>query len=239
MSGLDLNCDLGEGEPALVTGALMGHVTSANIACGGHAGTRRSMRRCLELARRLNVHAGAHPGLPHAFGRGVATLSAADFRALLREQLGRFDHLARECGVSFHHVKLHGTLYHATERDEELRTLFLEIVREQWPAAIVYALAGGETIKRARRLGLEAWDEAFADRGYRDDGSLVPRGEPGALISDPVVVADRVRHLAVGLPILTVTGGLLTLRARTVCLHGDSAGSLALARAIRAALARR
>ena len=146
--------------------------------------------------------------------------------------------MARARGVWFHHVKLHGTLYHATERDESLRITFLEVVREEWPEAIVYALSGGETVRLARIMGLQAWDEAFADRGYRDDGSLVPRGEPGALIGDPVVVADRVKRLAARHPIPTVTGGQLALRARTVCLHGDTAGSVAIARAIRAALAR-
>jgi 5-oxoprolinase (ATP-hydrolysing) subunit A len=235
---MDLNCDLGEGEPTLMTGALMGCVTSANIACGGHAGTRRSMRRCLDLARELGVHAGAHPGLPGKFGRGDATPDADDFRTLLLEQLGHFDRMARARDVEFHHVKLHGTLYHATERDEDLRITFLSVVRGRWPGVIVYALTGGETIRLARIMGLQAWDEAFADRGYRDDGSLVPRGEPGALIGDPVVVADRVKRLAARLPIPTVTGGQLTLRARTVCLHGDTAGSVAIARAIRAALAR-
>jgi UPF0271 protein len=160
----------------------------------------------------------------------------SELRSLLVDQLGRFDRAARAHGIRFHHIKLHGSLYHATERDRTLRSAFLETVRDHHPGVIVFALAGGRTVADARALGLEAWDEAFADRGYRDDGSLVPRGEPGAVIADQDAIADRVRHLAGSGTIVTRTGRTLSLPARTLCIHSDSPASLALVKAARDAL---
>jgi UPF0271 protein len=236
---IDLNCDLAEGEPPAHTAALLALVTSANVACAGHAGSRDAMRHALCVGRTLGVHLGAHPGLPGNFGRApVGTLTAASLRDLLDEQVGRFLDLAAATEAVLHHVKLHGALYHATEHDPALRTAFINWIHTHTPQTIVYALAGGKTVAAARTAGLTAWDEGFADRAYRPDGSLVPRDQPGALLADPTTVAHRVHQLAQGQLISTVDGSPLRLKVQTVCLHSDSPHSLALLHAAHAALRR-
>lgn len=233
---LDLNCDLAEHEPPGQTAALMALVTSANLACGGHAGTEATLRHALRLAKTHGVHAGAHPGLPGAFGRAETPLTPTAFRELLHRQLGLFLRLAAEVDVSPHHLKLHGALYHATERDPALRDVLIEVVKTEHPSLIIYALAGGTTLQAARAAGLEAWDEAFADRGYRSDGSLVSRTEPSAVIDDPATVAARLHAWQNGQPVLSVNGEALSLLPRTVCVHGDTPHSVALLQAARCAL---
>lgn len=234
---LDLNCDLAEGEPPARTAALLRRVTSANVACAGHAGSRDAMRNALTLGRSLGVAVGAHPGQPGGFGRTpVDGLTAPDLRALLDDQIGRFLELAQAAGCPLHHVKLHGALYHATESDPCLRGAFIDWLCTRTPHAIVYARAGGATVAAARAAGLTAWDEGFADRAYRADGSLVPRDQPGALITAAAAVTDRVARLARGLPIATADGPPLRLAVRTLCVHGDSPDSLTLLEAARRGL---
>ena len=236
-AAIDLNCDLAEGEPREHTAALLALVTSANVACAGHAGSTDAMRHALAVGRTLGARLGAHPGLPGNFGRApVGALSPSDLHDLLDEQVGRFLELAAAAEVALHHVKLHGALYHATEHDPTLRTAFIDWIRTHTPHAIIYALAGGSTIAAARAAGLTAWDEGFADRAYRPDGSLVPRDQPGAVITDPTAVADRVSQFAHAHPIATINGSLLLLRVQTVCLHSDSPHALALLQAARTAL---
>jgi UPF0271 protein len=236
--GLDLNCDLAEGEPCERTAALMAFVTSANIACGGHAGGVASMRHAIRLALRLGVNLGAHPGLPGNFGREpVAGLSPADFLTLLQSQVHPFQDLVQAEGGRLHHIKLHGALYHATEQSPVLREAYLAFITRSCPTAIVFAQAAGPTVAAARTAGLTAWDEGFADRGYLPDGSLVPRGQPDALVSDPEAVARRVTSFALGQPITSVDGSPLSLPVHTLCLHGDSPESLSLLQAARQALA--
>lgn len=233
---LDLNCDLGEGEAPARTEALMARLTSANIACGGHAGDDDSMRRAIALAQARGVRIGAHPGMPGRFGRAETTLATGDFIALLESQLRRFRAHLRDAGATLHHIKLHGALYHLTENDAALREAYVAFVQREAPEAVIYALAGGKTVRAAREAGLAAWDEAFADRGYRRDGSLVPRGEPGALLASPAAVAERVREIAAGLVTPTDGGPPLSINARTLCLHGDSPDSPALLHAAAEAL---
>ncbi len=234
MIPLDLNCDLAEGEPAEHTSALMAHITSANIACAGHAGTEATMRHAIDLGKSLGVRLGAHPGLPGHFGRASAAgLTPAGFRALLDDQVGRFLMLAEAAGAAMRHVKLHGALYHATETSPVLRDAYIAFMNARAPHATIFALAGGHTAAAARAAGLTAWDEVFADRAYLPDASLVPRSEPGAVIGDPAAVADRVAGLARGQPITAIDGTPLVLHPRTLCIHSDSPLSLALAQAAR------
>lgn len=226
---LDLNADLAEGESPAHTAALMAHLTSANIACAGHAGTVESMRLAIAHGHSLGLHLGAHPGLPGNFGRAPAAgLTNEDFDELLRLQIGRFLDLATAIGAPLHHVKLHGALYHATEHSEPLRDTFIAFMHAHARTSLVYALAGGHTVAAARAAGLTAWDEAFADRAYQKDGSLVPRSHPHALLTDPSSVAQRVHQLAHGHPIPTIDGPPLLLPVQTICLHTDSPNSLAL-----------
>ncbi len=236
VSRLDLNCDLAEHEPPEQTAALMALVSSANLACGGHAGDEGTLRRALQLARDHDVRAGAHPGLPGAFGRGDVALTPEAFAGLLREQLAFFLSLAAAEGVMARHVKLHGALYHATDHNPALRAVFLNVLRQEHPGLCLYARAGGATAVEGRAAGLTVWEEAFADRGYRDDGTLVPRDQPGALVTDPVAITERVRALAEGRPFSSVSGRALLLSARTVCVHGDSPQSVALLHAARVGL---
>jgi len=234
---LDLNCDLAEGEPAERTAALMAEVTSANIACGGHAGNEHSMRHAVRLALQGGVRLGAHPGLPGHFGRRpVIGLSQAEFLELLHVQVARLGAIAAAEGGRLHHVKLHGALYHATERQPALRDALVDFMTATCPGTVVYALAAGRTVAAARAAGLTAWDEAFADRGYRTDGSLVPRDQPQALLLDPGAISARVTALALGRPIATTDGPPLHLPTSTLCMHGDAPNSITLLRAARAAL---
>jgi 5-oxoprolinase (ATP-hydrolysing) subunit A len=220
----DLNCDLGEGEAPGRTKRLMTQITSANIACGGHAGDMATMRRCVRLAQAHNVHLGAHPGSRdrQTFGRASVTLKSAELEQLLLEQVGLLERVATEEGVKLHHVKLHGALYHATERDLSLARHYLACVRRWWPKLIVYALAGGTVARCARRAGVKVWPEAFLDRNYRNDGSLVPRTDPAALLTRRSELMDRMRLLMERNAIATVTGKIRRVSARTICVHSDT-----------------
>lgn len=235
---LDLNCDLGEGEPFARTRALMRHTTSVNVACGVHAGDAATMERCVRLARELGVRLGAHPGMAGAFGRGEVRLAPGEFQTLLLHQVGALHRLTEVQKVRLHHVKLHGSLYHTVERDAALGRCYVETVGGWFGGLPIYALAGGRIAALGQQLGVAVWEEAFADRGYRADSSLVPRDQPGALLSRPAEIAQRVRELKAGRGILAVDGSRLPLRARTVCVHGDTPGALRLLAAAARALGR-
>lgn len=228
---IDINCDLGEGEPEPRTGALMARVDSVNIACGAHAGDAATMRRCLTLARRWNVRVGAHPGLPdrEGFGRrGAGDLGVAGLKALLAEQVGALEHWARTEGVRLHHVKLHGALYHEVESRPDLARALLDWMAVEHPGVRLYARAGGGVLSAARESasGVEVWPEGFLDRAYRKDGTLVPREQPGALLEGTRTVLSRWRDLRERGGVWSIEGCWVPLMVRTVCLHGDGAESL-------------
>lgn len=229
----DINCDLGEGEPVGRTQALMRWVTSANVACGGHAGDVRSMERCVLLAVRLGVRLGAHPGLVEGFGREAVRVSVPEFEALLVQQVAALQAVARACRARLHHVKLHGSLYHAVERDAPLRRAFLRVLARWFPGLKVYALAGGRVAAEAARFGVFVWQEGFLDRAYRDDGTLVPRGESGALLTEAWQRRERLERLREGGGLIGARGCSLTVLPRTLCVHGDSDDAIALARLAR------
>jgi 5-oxoprolinase (ATP-hydrolysing) subunit A len=231
----DLNCDLGEGESLARTKRLMAHITSANIACGGHAGDMTTMRRCVRLAKMHNVHIGAHPGSrdPRNFGRSPVKLKGHELEQLLWQQVGLLERIATEEGVKLHHIKLHGGLYHATERDLSLARSYLALVQRWWPKRIVYALAGGTVARAARTIGVRVWEEAFIDRNYLDDGSLVPRTEPEALLTERRDLIDRMRLLMERRSVRTVTGKTLRLPTRTVCVHSDTPSAVRTVRLAR------
>jgi UPF0271 protein len=221
---LDLNCDLGEGEPSALTRALMRCVTSANVACGGHAGDLETMASCVGLAKQFGVRLGAHPG-PWGrgdFGRGPLKLAAGDLELLLVQQVGALERLARTKHVRLHHIKLHGALYHASESDKGIARAYLAAVRAWWPRCVVFARAGGTVARMARRAGVRVWEEAYLDRGYREDGMLVPRDEPGAILDDQRSVKQRLERLIADGVIETVSGRPLQLQPRTLCLHSDT-----------------
>jgi UPF0271 protein len=236
---LDVNCDLGEGEPRLRTRALMRWITSANVACGGHAGDARSMQDCARFAKQFEVRLGAHPGLTFGFGRSSAILAAEQLELLLLQQVGTLDRIARTCGVKLHHIKLHGWLYHASESSEALGRCYVLAVKRWWPKVVIYALAGGRVASLARRCGVACWGEAFADRAYRDDGLLVPRDQPNALLDDIRAVVARARALSCSGEVTAVSGRRLRIPAQTICVHSDTPDAVRLVRAVVHALRRR
>lgn len=230
---LDLNCDLGEDEPWSRTRALLRWVTSANVACGGHAGDVGRMERCLREACRHGVKVGAHPGLAGAFGRGDVRLDTSGLETLLLQQVGALERVARAVGTQLHHVKLHGALYHAVEQEPRLGEAYVRSVARWFPGLVIYARAGGRVEKLAGSGKVPVWPEAFADRGYRPDGTLIPRGEPGALLTSRAEVRDRLRlYLGQGV-VEAVDGSALRLQARTWCIHADTPGALLFTRAVR------
>lgn len=244
-SRFELNCDLGEGESPERTEALLARVDLANIACGGHAGDEATMLRCLELALRHHVRPGAHPGLCHRrdFGRGEgANVTEKVLADLLVDQVGRLLRCAENVGISLHHIKLHGALYHAVETDPGLAGAYLGIVRRLWPGLRIIAFAGGAVEQLARverdrnQGGVEIWSEGFLDRGYRDDATLVPRSETGALLDDPNLVRERLLDLLTKGGCRSVSGRWLTLGPRTLCVHGDGRRAVEMLDVVRAHL---
>lgn len=232
---IDLNCDLGEGAPH--DAAVMPLVTSANIACGGHAGDEATMAATVALARRHGVAIGAHPGhVDRAhFGRWERPIAPADAAALVVEQVAR---LAAVAGEPPRHVKLHGSLYHQVARDELLAGAVADAIAARWPTMIVIAPAGSVLVSVARTHGLAVAEEAFIDRAYQADGSLVDRAQPGAVIADPWEAAERAVRFVRDGAVEAADGVRLALTADTLCIHGDGVDPVALATAVREALER-
>lgn len=226
---LDLNCDLGEGEPWQKTQALMRVVTSVNIACGGHAGDVASMEGCLQLASARGVRVGAHPGAAGNFGRGELAIQPGELQLLVLHQVGALHRLCQKHRVRLHHVKLHGTLYHASDADAGLADAYLDLIRTCFPGLRLFARAGGRVAIRARQLGMRIWEEGFVDRHYEPDGTLVPRGKPGAMVRTSGAVAKRLREYLKTGRWCARDGTPIGLRFRTVCLHSDSPNAVAMA----------
>jgi 5-oxoprolinase (ATP-hydrolysing) subunit A len=233
---IDLNCDLGEGGPC--DEALLDGVTSANIACGFHAGDPGVMRRTVEMAVKKGVALGAHPGLrdPEGFGRRAVKVEPQEAFDLTLYQIGALQSFAALHGARLGHVKPHGALYTMAARDPALAEALAKAVRAADPTLTFVGLAGSEMIQAARRLGLQAAEEAFADRAYQADGTLVPRGQPGALIHAPEDVTRRAVRLVKEGKVTAIDGTELSIRPDTLCIHGDTAGAPELVRALRAAL---
>jgi UPF0271 protein len=233
---IDLNCDLGEG--AGHDAELMPLVSSANIACGGHAGDAATMRATLLLAKTHGVAAGAHPSWPDRvdFGRQEMTATPVATFGWVVEQIRALMTLAQTEGLRLAHVKPHGALYNQAARDPVLAEV---LVRAVWAAdrtLLVSGLAGSRLITAGRAAGLQVVEEVFADRRYRDDGSLEPRSSSRALITDPAEAVRQVLELLQTGQVTTVTGKRIALPVDTVCLHGDGIQAVAFARAVRSAL---
>lgn len=233
---VDLNADLGEGAPD--DDALLALVTSANIACGWHAGDAQLMQATVRAALARGVAIGAHPSYPDRdnFGRSEMQRSPDDVRADVVYQVGALAALVRAAGGRLHHVKPHGALYNQAAREPALADAIACAVRAVDPGLALYGLAGSELLRAAERAGLRAVAEVFADRGYQADGSLVPRSQPGALIHDTgEAVARTLRMVREGV-VQAVSGETVPLQAQTVCLHGDGPHALAFALALHSAL---
>jgi UPF0271 protein len=230
MRAIDLNCDLGEG--GALDAQLMPLVTSANIACGAHAGDTATMRATVALAQRHGVALGAHPGFADRehFGRRELLLSPNELRQLVRDQIEALRALA-----PLRHVKPHGALYNLAARDATVAQAVAEAVRDTDAALVLVGLAGSESLAAGRAAGLRVAGEFFADRGYAPDGTLAPRGTQGALLGVEAAVAQVLRFIATG-KVHATDGTDLAIEAETVCVHGDGPHALELARALRPAL---
>ncbi len=235
MRTIDLNFDGGEGCDDV---ALMSHVTTVNVACGAHAGDEATMRRTVLLAKGAGVAVFAHPSFPdrEGFGRKEMGLPPPEIERLVREQAGLLGRIAAEEGVPLGGVKPHGGLYHAAARDEAIAAAVARGVRAVSPALVLVSSPGSKLIAAARSLGLAAAAEGFADRGYRPDGSLVPRGTPGALVGSPEEAAAQALRIARDGGVVAVDGTRVPLAVETICLHGDTPGAAANAAAVRRAL---
>jgi len=235
---VDLNADVGEGIGANETDtAILRQVTSANIACGVHAGSPAIMRATVELAQSLDVAIGAHPGFadPEGFGRREMRVSEAEVEELVLSQMRALADIVTASGASLQHVKPHGALYNMAARDESVASAIARAVRAFDPSLILMGLAGSAMITAAERIGLRTAGEGFADRAYRSDGSLVPRHESRAILSDPRAVIEQALRMITDGVIIAATGEPVRVRVDSLCIHGDTPGASALAGDLRAA----
>jgi 5-oxoprolinase (ATP-hydrolysing) subunit A len=244
MTTIDLNCDLGEGMEN--DEAIMPLISSANIACGYHAGDAAIMERTVALALLHGVAVGAHPSYPDRahFGRidllegaspmraGAATLAFSDLSRILTDQLGKLKEISERQGALLHHVKLHGALYNRAARDRQVSAIICGTIRQFDPSLLIYGLSGSVMQAEAERCGLRFIHEVFGDRTYRENGTLTRRTEPGALIEDPELAVRQVLALVREGRVVTTGGTAIPLAAGTVCIHGDGHHAPAFARAI-------
>jgi 5-oxoprolinase (ATP-hydrolysing) subunit A len=224
---LDLNADLGEGHAGVSPAgdeALFALVSSANIACGYHAGDAVIMQRAVEAAKAKGIAIGAHPGYPDptGFGRRPIQVPPGEVAAYVIHQIGGLAAFCAAAGTRLRFVKPHGALYNSSMKDPALARAIAQAVHSVDPALMVLGLPGSELLKHAEALGLRTAREGFADRGYRPDGSLIPRTEPGALITDAETATEQALRLAA-----TVD---------SICVHSDTPGAVGLLRAVRAGL---
>lgn len=235
---VDLNCDVGESYGAFKIGVdqqLFRHVTSANIACGWHAGDPLTMRETVRLASSMNVAIGAHPGFPDllGFGRRNMSVSEEEARSYVTYQVGALDAFVRAAGTRMQHVKLHGAFYNMAAEDERLARAVAQAVREYDPDLLLVGLAGSRMLEIAREYGLRVVHEAFADRAYLASGRLAPRSAPGAVIHEPKIAAARAVRIVSKGTIETIDGQEIAVHANSICIHGDNPEACAVAAAIR------
>ncbi|KCB22692.1 LamB/YcsF family protein [Bordetella hinzii] len=238
---LDLNCDMGESYGAWPMGndaAVLPLVSSANIACGFHGGDPGTMRKTVALALANGVAIGAHPSLPDlgGFGRRVMQISAQEAYDMVVYQVGALAGVAATQGARLHHVKAHGALYNMAAKDAALARAICTAVRDVDRQLILYGLAGSHWISEARALGLATAQEVFADRSYQDDGSLTPRMQPGAMITEADQAVAQVLQMVQQGSVTSVSGKTVPLAADTLCIHGDQPNAVLFAGAIRQAL---
>jgi len=241
---IDINCDMGECYGAWKMGedaAVMPYITSANVACGFHGGDPGTIRATVKLALEHGVAIGAHPSLPdlQGFGRRVMKISPQDMYDLVLYQAGAVEAFARAAGARLHHVKCHGALYNMAANDAGLAEAMARAVKDLGGGLILYALSNSLMMKTAEKLGIRVAGEVFADRGYADDGTLAPRGSPGAMIEDATLAAQRAVSMVEDGYVTALSGVRVPVSPDTLCLHGDQPGAVAFAKAIRKAFSER
>jgi 5-oxoprolinase (ATP-hydrolysing) subunit A len=238
---IDLNSDLGEAFGAWPMGQdalLMPLISSANVACGFHAGDPGTIRATIRLARKHGVAVGAHPGLPDlvGFGRREMDVAPGEVEDMVLYQIGALAAIARSEGARLQHVKAHGALYNMACRDEVLAEAIARAVVAFDPTLVLFGLPGSALLQAGLDAGLPVAAEAFADRAYQPDGSLAPRSQPGAVIHDVDAVVARAVAMVTEHSVVATNGAAIEFEADTLCLHGDTPGAAALAAAIRRGL---
>lgn len=241
MAAIDLNSDLGESFGTWKLGdddAMLDLVTSANVACGFHAGDPSTLRRVCQSANDRGVKIGAQVSYPDlvGFGRRFIDIDPSELRDAVLYQLGALDGFAQVAGTGVAYVKPHGALYHACVSHPEQAEAVVAAAHEYDPSLAVLGAPGSPLLAVTDAMGMEPVAEAFADRAYLGDGRLVPRTEPGSVLTDPATVAARAVTIATEHVVTAIDGSTVEVRARSICIHGDTPGAVALARAVRAGL---
>lgn len=232
MMKIDLNCDLAEG--AGIEAEIMPYISSANIACGFHAGDPALMKETVRLCMVHHVAVGAHPSFPDRenFGRTNMEMSPQLVYTIVKEQIVLLQTIVKEVGTIVHHVKPHGALYNMSAKDHLLARAIAAAVHDCDPRLILYGLSGSASLIEAKSAGLKTAAEVFADRTYQDDGSLTPRTLQNALITDTRAAVNQAVAFAMSAPIQSINGKTLVLNAETICLHGDGAHAVEFAQQI-------
>ena len=238
---LDLNCDMGESFGPWQMGhdtEIMPYITSANIACGYHAGDPRVMRETVACAREHGVAIGAHPGLPdlQGFGRRAMAITEQEAYDIVVAQIGTLAGVAASQGTHLSHVKAHGMFYNMAVKDRALARGIARAVHDVDKSLVFFGLAGSHMIEEAQALGLKTAGEVFGDRSYQADGSLTPRSKPGAMITEVNQSIEQVLRMVKEGKIIAQDGTSVSIKADTLCLHGDQPDAVEFAIAIRAAL---
>lgn len=235
---IDLNCDMGEGMPT--DAEIMPYISSANIACGYHAGDKATMEQTVSLALQHGVAIGAHPGFDDKanFGRTEQQLADQEVYDLITAQIHSLQEVCRSLGTNLQHVKPHGALYNMAARSHQLSTIIAQAIRDTNPALCLFGLSDSWLIKAAAEMGLKTASEVFADRTYQEDGSLTPRSKPNALIENEADALAQVIQMVTKQEVTAVTGKVVPLRAETICLHGDGAHAVTFAKAVHQTLQR-
>lgn len=213
---------------------IMPYLSSANIACGYHAGDQRTMKRTIELCLQYNVAIGAHPGFNDKpnFGRMNQYLSDEELYHVVHHQLLLLDKLCKEAGATLHHVKPHGALYNMAAKDQHMSAILAKAVYDFNPELMYYGLHNSYMLREAKAVGLQTINEVFADRTYQRDGSLTPRTEQNALIQDTQEALKQVMQMIMLNKVDTVQGETIDIQPQTICLHGDGAHAVDFAKAI-------
>ena len=241
MLKIDLNSDLGESFGAYTIGKdseVIPLISSANVACGFHASDPLVMEKTVALCKKIGVRIGAHPGFPDlvGFGRRQMQVSADELRTMVIYQVGALKTFCDAAGVKLQHVKPHGAMYNMAGKDEAMARAICEGVHAVDPSLILLGLSGSKLVEAAKKVGLRAAREVFADRAYEEDGSLVARSKPGAMITDEDEAIARVVSMVTEHKVKAITGKEIAIEADSICLHGDSPKAVLFAEKISVAL---
>ena len=241
MKRVDLNCDLGESFGSYTCGMdsqVIPHISSANVACGFHAGDPLVMKKTAALAAKYGIAVGAHPGYPDlvGFGRRNMAVSPAELKAMVQYQIGALQAVCKAEGIALQHVKPHGAMYNMAAKDRKLADEICDAILEIDDKLILLGLSGSEMLKAAEAKGLRCASEVFADRAYEDDGSLTPRALEGSVITDEELAISRVLQMVQQGTVTARSGRVIPIKADSICLHGDGVKAVEFAKRIGEAL---